>query len=1505
MLHKIVAMIHSPVKVQKPSFSLQSLNNDELENLIKSQGKIIGMGTWEIASLVDTFRKKNSLRKAYHVLLEYSQLHNDIYKLVSKWQSYVQKILSFLNQEECPSGSSELSHVAAKIAEYALKSWVAICRWRQLQWSPRPILFNESWTSSRQRGKTGGEHDATSPVSLVKLFEHGTKDILDLSIQKRVHLIDAGVRPIHLIVILASSVATILSDSAIAKIILRTPDCFDNDWLVDDPAESLTQREVSLLLSPYCDLMSSLRDVAQTEISYDSVWKTFSSFKSSKPDEQNIPLLKLFYHNKMINTSLHDTSQKYFDTCEVLLAFLVRNFSVVPSSKKRSGGDLHSAVLKSIACINGEVLRANSPTSSSPVRCRSNNNSSSPLKAESLPRREKQKRPQSSPLERTPVSFPHGEDDFTEQLRSSQNINLQQPFEATSAFGTGDIQKPLSGSPRKGKNLPQQFIDTSEKVEHVTANKRDDQMQHRSIPSDEHITQILTSCDSDFVEESPPTKQSGESPLDVLKHGVINFNQDIVESKQELNSPPVSKSTEIVDTDIEATISGDLFLRLVRLEMKDAHGDKKQYRLVVADYGPYCPVETMQAVDIGDEVVGVGGMSMEGKKLTDVVNTVKSKVKGKNSSSLDKEPTGMIVSVKFRKVYSEKQKILHELQNNNSIEQKRIMSISADDMPALESALQQLKREVAHLEQCMECVNQKGFNNVRLQVMKKFNLMKSVQMKLSTTMLSTIESQKVEIARLESQKQYLQKGPNRDSTHRGINLENVCEDDELGSMIFSKKKKVNLRRQLRKAEIEFQYRKPHRRPLIASLHFKKHWCEYDSPENNGAYACSRRVLSLQTKSFDSNSNTTKYNFARSRMFSNDLKSALRKAEHRNKRQSREVLAARLLCAWWALVYPQKLLTLRMITKNMVLDIIEDIVVRSLDIGAASLKRRQAMLRMAAVTLIQRSFRKWKSNVLLHVMKLQRFGRRYLTRQKILKLVNIVRSAVLVARFLYRRKIRLKKIVGKRVHYKRVIRNYMEHIGYLKRDANQKDLLHLLSMGGNKKLLSSFADSKEGYIVKRRLEACIKIQSFFRMLASQWYYKYLVQEDFICKKVRCAMRILQLRKKILRKRKIRQAAVKMQRTWRGCASRWKLYLQVIAGIKITAAWRKYRQYWKLKQCLRRIEFPVEIVLHGIRNISSPLIYSKKIKVRVSVWWNSLLHLVDNKDFTTITQSKQPHIIRTTALYDCEHMPEKSLPPPLVATVDKTISTVPPLTGAKFRGGKRLSLMAQAQKINVSDSSAEENSLSAFVARQSQKTASVSWKGIVKKSVLTNRTITPVIAGDSDEESDSSSDSSSSSSCSDNSVESGEDMFDESDLGNRPGYRRSDIGSNLLSTNISSNSGTSLPPLANSNTYGSQGQSIQALRRSTMTRVSRTETGNDLGRDDSKAPKMTFSGTVNLINKGLFGFSNAFKQTQIKKKNDLNGAPKSSSMFQCSLNEETLYIPGCHGNSVIRFDIFDGE
>lgn len=46
---------------------------------------------------------------------------------------------------------------------------------------------------------------------------------------------------------------------------------------------------------------------------------------------------------------------------------------------------------------------------------------------------------------------------------------------------------------------------------------------------------------------------------------------------------------------------------------------------------------------------------------------------------------------------------------------------------------------------------------------------------------------------------------------------------------------------------------------------------------------------------------------------------------------------------------------------------------------------------------------------------------------------------------------------------------------------------------------------------------------------------------------------------------------------------------------------------------------------------------------------------------------------------------------------------------------------------------------------------------------------------------------------------------------------------------------------------------------------------------------------------FGLSAMAKKSTVRKK----------SKVVCNFEDETIRIPGCHGNSVIKFEVFDGE
>lgn len=123
-----------------------SNSSNDLIKSIQELGKSIDMPSWEIQEFIQICTKLKYLKMGRDILQDYQKLRQDIYKLIEKRRSYMVKsfqILQQQQQQQQPYDNSnykiELLKNIIKISEYSLKSWIAICRLRQLQWCPHPI----------------------------------------------------------------------------------------------------------------------------------------------------------------------------------------------------------------------------------------------------------------------------------------------------------------------------------------------------------------------------------------------------------------------------------------------------------------------------------------------------------------------------------------------------------------------------------------------------------------------------------------------------------------------------------------------------------------------------------------------------------------------------------------------------------------------------------------------------------------------------------------------------------------------------------------------------------------------------------------------------------------------------------------------------------------------------------------------------------------------------------------------------------------------------------------------------------------------------------------------------------------------------------------------------------------------------------------------------------------------------------------------------------------------
>jgi hypothetical protein len=70
-------------------------------------------------------------------------------------------------------------------------------------------------------------------------------------------------------------------------------------------------------------------------------------------------------------------------------------------------------------------------------------------------------------------------------------------------------------------------------------------------------------------------------------------------------------------------------------------------------------------------------------------------------------------------------------------------------------------------------------------------------------------------------------------------------------------------------------------------------------------------------------------------------------------------------------------------------------------------------------------------------------------------------------------------------------------------------------------------------------------------------------------------------------------------------------------------RKHRAHNNLRKNLRRVERPHKISVSILRDIPSHVAQCGSLKFRLSIWWNPLLHIISESDYSTvINNSKKP-------------------------------------------------------------------------------------------------------------------------------------------------------------------------------------------------------------------------------------------------------------------------------------------
>eukprot|EP00602_Paraphysomonas_sp_CaronLab_P013407 CAMPEP_0185038330 /NCGR_PEP_ID=MMETSP1103-20130426/33855_1 /TAXON_ID=36769 /ORGANISM="Paraphysomonas bandaiensis, Strain Caron Lab Isolate" /LENGTH=1809 /DNA_ID=CAMNT_0027576713 /DNA_START=184 /DNA_END=5613 /DNA_ORIENTATION=+ len=1583
-----------PTKSMQPT--LASLSSDDLVRKIYDQGKQNGMAMWEINAFVETFRKKQSLRKAYHILLDYARLHNDVCKLAAKRTAYVRKLLTAL----CSSNTEtkfELPHIVSKIAEYSLKVWIAVCRWRQLQWSPRPIVIPST----------------TDPNSLVNFLFEFQKDVgcvISRSREYNVSFVDCDVDPTHLIVMLVTAAAEASSDNLIVSELLRSgsggEESSGNSGDVDVEAE----------LSPFHDLVEALGAVGREEVAIDCTWQAFVSFKAGGGDPEShaemFPVLRIQYGEvppPSYSLSV-DSPGVYRHTCRVLLDFFYARFS--PQTRRQGEEDAHEVVLRTLLSASA-IVKCKSPSTRVPMQC--------PPDKERKLKSQQRLRPHSSPHVRIVQDNQTnrrlrgekgqtiGEDSETVRSRSLSEGN--QPTNDENGSENDDqsdaIDPPQVQNDEVQEASPDQTpVHVEEELQTVKdrtfseefVNDNDSGGAPTPVQDDEVCTQpsmfsLEERSGATRSENLSLTRSTNSTPKPVLvnQENSTNLSCQTTGScfTRRSGKPSLSHSAraksgrprltsarrreQTVTLMLQSSATMGLMLVLERVTEKVKDGSNLS-RLLVRGFSPGCPLTTMRDVMLGDELLTVAGSAVEGRHLKDVSRALDSQGRG---ASPTKRPSSAVqhpkIQVQVRRYYEGWEKYSDPMDvalvtSKNTFDTSGVqprtrtssLSEDGDDVAPLvdyEKRLAKLKSEIAAAERDLKSSDENSFLAAKESLLRKFDELQEVQegyleAKLRLKSCGDLASNAAieDIASPSPPKRILlkhSKSDNFDTKNRSTGETKLATSSSQRARVKSMSARLGGRRTIVSSPLMASGSTPPKSsmasngttskaspqaislpPIASPTHFPG-----DARERiPSRHHAPRSPVYTPTSPFDRRSAVDSPKSLRKTpiVMPTMLRGAFNVINRKYKTKDMRKRSAVKIAVWWKLVFPQKKLYHRLWVCNLCREWIYELLDTSVDKGIRAMIQRYHMMRHGAAVRLQRQFRTWKWTVLKFYMRIQRQWKRVLARRAVLRLVNVTRAAALVARFLFKRRLRLKQPVGKKRLYRRVIRNFIEYVGCKARDKKQKDLIakYTSAPSNYKRYGYSMVElDKHHDMYLKRFRACIKIQSLFRMKLASMHFEEYRSEVLFRRKMLVTMCCVKLRRKIRYRRRKVAAALKLQRIWRGACLRWKLMIKVLAGIKINACWRQYRQYWKLKRCLRRTEIPLQIVLHGVRGIPANLVLSKTLKVRVSVWWAGLLHLVEQDDFNTVIQSKQPNIVRTTSLYDCV---EQTSSDSMVSPV-KLSTTSNPVTEPTI-GKRKLSMLQTAQILKAKESGGTKTAadkLAEFarmhgtpgvnikvggsdVNRSAKKTGNAHAKKVfqtaVKKSMIVRNLSSLQDENDAiREESESESSSESDSSDDENQVvgavrprgSSAVELSARLSMDSIGRESVNTLGSNLIGDVPAIEKPSSKALLLSLSSSRDLESASLAPRRTSLKPIQRPPSPKSSGIGLLGVKTLSTALGAFAASKSMFESSRNIVTVESP------DTEKKEVKYTVDLQDETLYIPGCHGNSVIRFDFFDGE
>ena len=325
------------------------------------------------------------------------------------------------------------------------------------------------------------------------------------------------------------------------------------------------------------------------------------------------------------------------------------------------------------------------------------------------------------------------------------------------------------------------------------------------------------------------------------------------------------------------------------------------------------------------------------------------------------------------------------------------------------------------------------------------------------------------------------------------------------------------------------------------------------------------------------------------------------------------VARRKIKIWWRIVYPRFCFLRRQYLKQFLNEVVLDIADNATTFAIIRTRRRVRWVRERAAVKIQTQFRSWMRHARKELSKISREQRKIVLEANLRAWCVSVNSTCKVLKWFMKVHKKLRKLNPYRrpVSRARCVNGYWNLLQQRNSASLQKTTL-----------------SRARFMQYKRERAAVCIQKYVRRLINKNRMLEKHTYLFMKKMLKKFMQRHDIRNKVELRRKRKAATIKIQCAARGFLKRNAMYRRFRSSILIFNFFKKIQAVKNLRKTLRRSERPYTILIDRVSGITEYFDTSEPMRIKLSVWWHPLLHIVSLNDYATVMMTKQPQYIAET-------------------------------------------------------------------------------------------------------------------------------------------------------------------------------------------------------------------------------------------------------------------------------------